>query len=264
MGSPGPADAIDPGARCGAHPEAAAVLVCGRCGTFVCGACAIRIDERTGFCFACADRVGRTPWEDRKQVGWLRGLASTVWRCLFDAEALFRRGPRTPTSAAGVGFAMLSTSAINLGASVTAYLLFVLPQFASMEPSQAETFGGLLGTFTVYCPFAGLGAFFGQALALHLALLMTGTARARFDATIRVSAYSAAASLLAVVPLVGPGLALGWTIVYWIPALASAHGAPRGRVTLAVVLASPFALLATVFFAPVPWLLVFFFVARSY
>jgi DNA-directed RNA polymerase subunit RPC12/RpoP len=42
-------------ARCGQHPDAAAVSLCARCGAFLCGACT-EVLEETAYCEPCAER----------------------------------------------------------------------------------------------------------------------------------------------------------------------------------------------------------------
>ncbi|NNB94872.1 hypothetical protein HJC10_11900 [Corallococcus exiguus] len=43
------------GARCGQHPDAAAVALCARCGGYLCGACTEVLKE-TAYCAPCAER----------------------------------------------------------------------------------------------------------------------------------------------------------------------------------------------------------------
>ncbi|MBZ4330844.1 hypothetical protein NR800_30315 [Corallococcus interemptor] len=43
------------GARCGQHPDAAAVALCARCGGYLCGACT-EVLEETAYCAPCAER----------------------------------------------------------------------------------------------------------------------------------------------------------------------------------------------------------------
>jgi hypothetical protein len=46
------------GAHCGAHPAAAAVELCSRCGTFLCGECVEYFQEVTPACAACLPLLG--------------------------------------------------------------------------------------------------------------------------------------------------------------------------------------------------------------
>ncbi|MHA7627591.1 hypothetical protein [Corallococcus sp. M7] len=43
------------GARCGQHPDVAAVALCARCGGYLCGACT-EVLEETAYCEPCAER----------------------------------------------------------------------------------------------------------------------------------------------------------------------------------------------------------------
>ncbi|WP_375756048.1 hypothetical protein [Corallococcus exercitus] len=53
-----PSAAILAGARCGQHPDVAAVALCARCGGFLCGACT-EVLEETAYCAPCAERRRR-------------------------------------------------------------------------------------------------------------------------------------------------------------------------------------------------------------
>jgi hypothetical protein len=46
------------GARCGQHPDVAAVALCARCGGYLCGACT-EVLEATAYCAPCAERHRR-------------------------------------------------------------------------------------------------------------------------------------------------------------------------------------------------------------
>lgn len=46
------------GARCGQHPDVAAVALCARCGGYLCGACT-EVLEEAAYCAPCAERRWR-------------------------------------------------------------------------------------------------------------------------------------------------------------------------------------------------------------
>ncbi|MGE6757123.1 hypothetical protein ACQKGO_03835 [Corallococcus interemptor] len=67
------------GARCGQHPEAAAVALCARCGGYLCGACT-EVLEETAYCEPCAERHLRNTRPSRA-VRW--ALLANVLGGLF-------------------------------------------------------------------------------------------------------------------------------------------------------------------------------------
>jgi hypothetical protein len=62
------------GARCGTHPEIAAVDVCKRCGKFLCGECLELLGE-DAYCASCATRGGAVASALAKATVWAAGGA---------------------------------------------------------------------------------------------------------------------------------------------------------------------------------------------
>lgn len=66
------------GARCAQHPDAPAVALCGRCGSFLCGECTELRDE-TAYCASCVDILKRTgPPSRRVQALIALGVAGLL------------------------------------------------------------------------------------------------------------------------------------------------------------------------------------------
>jgi hypothetical protein len=66
--------ALASGARCASHIEAAAVDLCQRCGSFICGECVnIRLED--AFCPACAALMDRPP-SRRAKIAFALALAA--------------------------------------------------------------------------------------------------------------------------------------------------------------------------------------------
>jgi hypothetical protein len=71
---------------------------------------------------------------------------------------------------------------------------------------------------------------------LHLMLLLLGGARQDFEATLRVVAFSQAASVLLLVPFCGQMVSGVWTVVLYVLGLAEAHQIGHGKAAAAVLL----------------------------
>lgn len=56
------------GAHCGAHPAVAAVEICTRCGTFLCGDCVEYFNDETPACAACLPHLKGTPTSARARL----------------------------------------------------------------------------------------------------------------------------------------------------------------------------------------------------
>lgn len=59
------------GAHCGDHPASAAVEICARCGTFLCGECVFYFKEDTAACVSCLPRLEGGPASARARVSAL-------------------------------------------------------------------------------------------------------------------------------------------------------------------------------------------------
>lgn len=142
------------GAHCGAHPAVAAVEICSRCGTFLCGECVEYFQDTTPCCAACLPSVklaGASSWRARvcgpaSLVGlgllasgflvagrgglglWLLGLPFTFLGVLAAVVELWRirtgeSGPRNKPFA-WLGFATGAVALVGYGSLFAAFLYF--------------------------------------------------------------------------------------------------------------------------------------------
>lgn len=79
---------IPSGARCGTHPEIAAVDLCKRCGRFLCGEC-IELVGEDAYCEPCAQRV-EAPASALAKAAMI--VAGVAW-LLFGAFSFALRAP---------------------------------------------------------------------------------------------------------------------------------------------------------------------------
>lgn len=72
------------GAHCGAHPAVAAVEICSRCGTFLCGECVEYFKDITPCCAACLPLLKGPPPSPRLLVPPVLGfIALFIWLAGF-------------------------------------------------------------------------------------------------------------------------------------------------------------------------------------
>ena len=92
------------GAHCGNHPAVAAVEICSRCGTFLCGECVEYFREVTPACSNCMPLLIGGPASARARVS---PILSTLGLCALVAGFLVKGRPGLGIWAAGflVGFA---------------------------------------------------------------------------------------------------------------------------------------------------------------
>lgn len=101
------------GAHCGAHPAVAAVEICSRCGTFLCGDCVEYFKDTTPCCAACLPLMRGGPISPRVVVTPFIGLAGLVtWLSGFLVPG--RAGIALWVSSLPLGFACLALSVMEL------------------------------------------------------------------------------------------------------------------------------------------------------
>ncbi len=111
--------ALPEGARCGRHPDAPAVALCGRCGDFLCARCAIAL-EGASYCAACEPLAGEAfPWERRAELGVARALLRTTVGTLSRTRAPFAPGFRDRSPWPALAYALaVATPVAWIGAGV--------------------------------------------------------------------------------------------------------------------------------------------------
>jgi hypothetical protein len=213
-----------------------------------CGAALPAADEAAGPpppASGVAPEPQGVPWERRAEVGFFTALVDTTLQVLSKPREFFRQ----LAASGGLG------SPLVYGVLVGYVGLVVTAVYDAI-------FEGLIGG---HSPDLGLGPEFDRAMALleggpgllvqvlmgpfvlaaglfltaglnHLGLMLLGGARRGFEATFRVAAYSRAASVVSLVPLCGPFVALAWTAVASIIGLQIVHDTTLGKAVAAVLL----------------------------
>ena len=185
-----------------------------------------------------ADLADGIPWEDPEH-GLFRDLFRTIGLILFHPDDFFGRMPRRGGYVAPLAFGLIT-------GSVGLILSWYWPILLGAMLWEASPFQeiGLLSFFeaggavilVIAAPFLvalALGVF---SAAVHLMLLLVMGGGGGFQATFRVLAYSQAASLFNIVPVVG-GLAGGlWMLVLEVLGLSRAHDIGLFRAVFALLI----------------------------
>lgn len=109
------------GAHCGAHPAVAAVEICSRCGTFLCGECVEYFQEVTPCCAACLPLMLGGPASVRSRVSPAVGFAALL--CWLGGFLVPERGGialwvlSMPLGFAGLALAVQELRLIRAGQS---------------------------------------------------------------------------------------------------------------------------------------------------
>jgi hypothetical protein len=192
----------------------------------------------------------RTPWEDRENTGFFAGLFKTLKEVLFTPSDFFRKMPVTGGLTDPLLFALIVGMAGLLFLYLWDILLydslrtFVIPEFRDMAERGLMRDHGF-SFFSVLTPFTLIISLFLASGFLHLLLLMVRGAKAGFEATFRVAAYSMAPFVFLMIPACGMPVMWLWVITLAIIGLREAHETSGGKAAMAVLF--PFILCCGIF-----------------
>jgi len=191
---------------------------------------------------------GGTPWERRRDIGFVSALVETTKEVLTGPTDFFRSMP----VAGGVGSPLLYAVIIGyVGILVSAVYSAV---FLLVGGAARGAFRGLgdrpeLARFVE--AFEGWGSIAGQVILgpigiviglfvwagiVHLMLLLLDGAGQGFEATFRVMAYSHASNVFAIVPICGGLIVVLYGLVLSIIGLSQAQRIPAWKAVAAVLL----------------------------
>ncbi|OGW37420.1 MAG: hypothetical protein A2X58_05285 [Nitrospirae bacterium GWC2_56_14] len=222
-----------------------------------CPHCGKEVSEGQTFCQHCGLRISeaaqaepvapvagmreKTPWEDREQQGFFGGLFKTLKQVLFSPSDFFKKMPVT----GGLTDPLLYGLILGMIGAMFSYFWqitlhgamqnFMTPEMlAATEYSPFQ--GASLAVLAVFTPFLIILWLFILAGMLHVFLLMVQGAKAGFEATFRVVAYSESPYLFLVLPFCGGFLAWIWSLVIILIGLQHAHETTGGKAAFAVFL----------------------------
>ena len=211
-----------------------------------CSNCGRELPEGPAFCRFCgantsavngshasvqSDRV-KTPWEDRDNQGFVKGMLRTAKMAMFHPSLFFRKMPVTGGIADPLIFGMI----LGMFGLMFQFLWRIVLRNAMpgiMSPDMLQGLG--LAVLAVLSPMMIVAVFIVSSASLHLLLKLAKGAHAGFEATFRVVAFAGSSSLLCVVPFFGNFIAVMWSIVLIIVGLREAHATSGGKAAFAVL-----------------------------
>ena len=175
------------------------------------------------------------PWERRDRFGFLNGLYLTIKDVLLSPGQFFHRMPSQ------VGLTQPLLFAVVLGVAATFFFWMWSLAGSSLQMLVARNLGDALSgpwwsfVLFLFSPILVSVGVIVKAALIHLVLMLLGGNKLGFEATFRVSAYSEAASVLALLPFCGPVLGVVWSLVVVIIGLYSIHETEPWRAVIAVL-----------------------------
>jgi len=222
-------------ARCATHPNVPAEAACAHCGTFSCADCLHTTGGRR-ICQVCISSgrvtVGRTPWEDRAELGWWPAYWQTVKKVTFTPASFFSSMAPTGNMGDAVGFALLAGIP---GAIVTAALQFLVAAgyawndmattgAQELSPDAVGQVGLSIGqgflSLLGFVPGVAVGAMLWGCFH-HLGLWLVGGGNRGIEATIKGALYAAGVRFWACIPCCGDLFSWIWTLA--VQAIAYCH-----------------------------------------
>lgn len=178
------------------------------------------------------------PWEDRQRLGFLPAFSQTWSDSVFRPTEFFRRVPRS----GNLGSALLYCCLIGIaGSMLSLFWSYLFWNSADMERLQ-DMFGGAgfsrnsLGYVAIFVPFLTIFGVFIMSFIFHICLMLTGSSKNGFEATLRGYCYSYGPYLLTIIPQCGGLIAIVWQCVLLVTAWREMHESTTGRVVIAVLL----------------------------
>lgn len=170
------------------------------------------------------------PWEDQENLGFFPAIARTVRETLFSPEEFFSRLPLRAGFVQPLLFALIISTLSQMVGFIWA-LTFDRPMWESLGVSgDLMMLAGIMIPVVVFIRIVVLAGLF------HVSLYLVGGATEDFEATFRVTCYSAAPDLCRFIPIVGQIIAIIWQVYLALVGLAAVHRINKGRAAIAVLL----------------------------
>jgi hypothetical protein len=179
-------------------------------------------------------RPGVMPWLERRRRGTIAALLATVGMALVAPGRLIGGVPRSASVGHALAFGLCLLVFTSLvGGLLPMVLWWMWELLVFWLTDMTDAFFFVLLSIGLLLALAGLIPAWG--LVTHLVLRITGGARHDIDHTLRALGYSAAASVVAAVPCIGPLVGWVWWMASAVLMVREAQGASSGRAALAVL-----------------------------
>lgn len=244
------------GAFCAIHPQRPAVATCDHCGTFACPDCVTQHDGDQ-ICATCLEEgrvvLHSVPWQRRDELG----IPVAWWRTVMEVTAspgmLFEK--MSPTRGVGeamtfaaislfpallTGFIVQTLFLLLFGEICAEWIATVLSEYGGNLDLSPDTMEEIEKVFLVTPGSVTSGLFasvgFGLPIYLfivaffatlqHALLMLVGSGKAGFEATLKTAFYSVGIRFWEVIPLVSL-ITLPWLLVVQGIGFAQIHRASR-------------------------------------
>jgi hypothetical protein len=183
---------------------------------------------------------GPTAWENRRTLGMLPALMATAKAVLFSPAEFFKRMPVTGGLSDPLVYGLIVGMAGLLALSLWDLALHDSLQGFMTAEMRAASERGMLRRETsflasLFTPFLMILWLFIVSGMLHLVLLLVRGARAGYEATFRVVAYSVSPFLFLIIPVCGMPIVSVWTLVLAVIGLREAHDIPGSKAAFTVL-----------------------------
>jgi hypothetical protein len=180
------------------------------------------------------ERRSATPWERRLELGLWKGIKQTIKSILFSPKHMFSSMPVKDGWREPLAFGLLVGSISSMCAFFWEFLMahsgFLRP-FGTFSHSLSSPIIFLI--FIFLSPiFVGMSIFI-SSIIIHFLLLMVRAGNNRFEATLRVIAYSQATRVWSIVPFIGGLIGWIWRSIVQIIGLKEAHKTSYLRIIVA-------------------------------
>ena len=177
------------------------------------------------------------PWENRSETGFAKGTYLTFKEALFSPSTFFRGltfkdGIREPFA-----FGLLIGAVGNMFGIFWPVLMMSGGLFPFGEAISSHLTVGLIFLIMVVAVPVGVTlSMFIYSAIIHLLLMIVGGGKNKFEATFRVVAYSQAAQVLDLIPVVGSWIGGIWQLIIQVIGLREMHNISYLRAFMAFLL----------------------------
>jgi hypothetical protein len=183
-------------------------------------------------------RPGYVPWEERQRLGFLPAFSQTWSDSVFRPTEFFRRAPKTGNVGAALLYAILIVTTGGLLSIFWQYLFW--DNFSNWEDVERiigqEISRDILGVWALLLPIFAVISLFISSFIFHLCLMIVGSSKNGYEATLRGLCYSYGPYLFVLIPVCGSLIAGVWTFVLMIIGWRELHESTTGRVLFAALL----------------------------
>jgi len=180
------------------------------------------------------EKRGATPWERRLELGVWKGIKQTIKSVLFSPKHMFSAMPVKDGWREPLAFGLLVGSISSMCAFFWEFLIahsgFLQP-FGNFSNSLSSPIIFLI--FIFLSPLLVSISIFISSLIIHFLLLLVRAGNNRYEATLRVMAYSQATRIWSILPFIGSLIGWIWRSIVQIIGLKEAHETSYLRIIFA-------------------------------